>query len=80
MLNMAGALGQKGLEGQSCMWCCYSRGGNVSCLDVLAPGQRFLQDGKVLIQMLIDVQLTPRQRSFFNLAIRRDPAAIHKFV
>ncbi|CAK9004150.1 unnamed protein product [Durusdinium trenchii] len=34
-------------------------------------GKTAWKDGKVLIQMLIDVQLTPRQRSFFNLAIRR---------
>ncbi|CAK9014736.1 unnamed protein product, partial [Durusdinium trenchii] len=29
------------------------------------------QDGKALLQMLIDVQLTPRQRSFFKAAIQR---------
>ena len=36
------------------------------------------KEGKVSLEMLLDVQLTPRQRSFFKGAIQRDPAAIQR--
>ncbi|CAK9055364.1 unnamed protein product [Durusdinium trenchii] len=37
--------------------------------EMLQDGEN--HDGKALLQMLIDVQLTPRQRSFFKAAIQR---------